>query len=441
MAMGDDVLPDHVATRIRAEETYRLSVRSELEAKVRRPDDAAGTGARIWKVLNSQFGGWLLSTVLVTGVGLMWTTWQERLHKAEQKTARLRAQAIQDVQLVTDLLPSLAKTGTVESALAVELVARLQKDNAIDVRFARKLRALLVKVREDNLKVAQDPATKPEQQAAARDTAKAADLALATTKSHERATSEKARIYVQIARDDQRERAKGLLPVFREKGFAMPGVELVPDAKVDGTEVRYFNVEDREKADDAVALLKANGFPTAEAKKNPARASAGHLEIWIGRTEPGGTTTTVAQTPRPDQTSDDQARRKAALEKLVPYSTNPDIVRADALLDVGLKKARADLGIASTEPVVACIDKRLCLTTDAVYFVDSGKKCRIPYVDLPTLTVQRKFGNPMAVKLKDDCSITFLPPKFTSSDFESLLASIRELVEREPTLFGAGSPR
>ncbi len=67
-------LSEQEKARIQAEEGYRLEVRRELKAK-----EAAPTGKdRFWKILNSSFALWFLSSVVVAGMAAAYARYESR---------------------------------------------------------------------------------------------------------------------------------------------------------------------------------------------------------------------------------------------------------------------------------------------------------------------------------------------------------------------------
>jgi FlaG/FlaF family flagellin (archaellin) len=77
------MLLEEEKNRIRAEEIFRYEVRREIEA--RRPKDSGGK--RLWSLVNSTFGVWLLSSVVLGGLTFAYTTYQqqsaEKMRKAQ----------------------------------------------------------------------------------------------------------------------------------------------------------------------------------------------------------------------------------------------------------------------------------------------------------------------------------------------------------------------
>lgn len=107
------MLSEEEKNKVRAEETYRMEVRQQLEAS-----EPQKKRNKIIGFLNSNFGSFLLSTVIVGGISFLYTNHQEELRKMEE--ARLQAQAnllIQD-RLQTELYHRLNTISTITDTLA-----------------------------------------------------------------------------------------------------------------------------------------------------------------------------------------------------------------------------------------------------------------------------------------------------------------------------------
>jgi hypothetical protein len=79
-------LPEQERARIQAEESYRLEVRRELEAKAVVP---TGTD-RLWKLLNSSFAVWFLSSVVLAGIATAFARYEARRGEQVQKNETIR---------------------------------------------------------------------------------------------------------------------------------------------------------------------------------------------------------------------------------------------------------------------------------------------------------------------------------------------------------------
>jgi hypothetical protein len=83
------------------EETYRLEVRRQLEARQAAP----GPGGRLWALLNSSFALWFLSSVVLTLVTARYATCQ---HEREQRAASGAAESRLDTELSNRIFQALA---------------------------------------------------------------------------------------------------------------------------------------------------------------------------------------------------------------------------------------------------------------------------------------------------------------------------------------------
>jgi hypothetical protein len=102
-----------------------------------------------------------------------------------------------------------------------------------------------------------------------------------------------ARVYLQIASENQRPAAQAIQEALTKAGYSVPGIQNVAEKGYipDTLEVRYFDEDSKAKAEAILNLLKANGakdgrvsyvIPTA----NDLRISKdikSHFEVWAGR--------------------------------------------------------------------------------------------------------------------------------------------------------------
>src|SRR5208283_5213884 len=75
-------LPGHVVRQLIEEEKLRFQVRDELE---RQRKGASASATSLWAFLNSAFGIFLLSSVFVTGVGGLFTIWNQHTKDKEDR--------------------------------------------------------------------------------------------------------------------------------------------------------------------------------------------------------------------------------------------------------------------------------------------------------------------------------------------------------------------
>lgn len=91
-------------------------------------------------------------------------------------------------------------------------------------------------------------------------------------------------VFVQIASELQREKAKEILAVLQQRGYLTPDIENV-SGKADSpkkTNVRYFNDEDKPTAETIASVLKEKGIADAYANHvSRYKVKPGSLEIWF----------------------------------------------------------------------------------------------------------------------------------------------------------------
>lgn len=286
------MLTDDERQTIRAAEEFRQLIRDNQAAKAQAP---ATRGERIIAFFNTSLGGWILGTLVVGGFGYLWTQAQAQLHRDELKAAQARANAQQDVVVVTQLLPPLAHVGTPENRLASEIIFHLKQTNGIDARLADALNGVLLNVAAENQRRAResasagDPAQHAVYIAAAEAAASAADAELprasktSLSPSAPAASGAPKRIYVQIANEDQRARGEQIRAAFRDKGYLMPGIEDVGSRAPAKPDVRYFRPEDKDAAEEVARELSQMGIDVGEARQISMRAQPGQLEIWLAK--------------------------------------------------------------------------------------------------------------------------------------------------------------
>lgn len=94
------------------------------------------------------------------------------------------------------------------------------------------------------------------------------------------------RVYIHIAREDQREKARELSRALFAKGFIAPGIELVSKAPAH-TVLKFFRQTERNIAEDIAARMQAVRIPVTidflpgfEDRVRPK-----HFEVWFGNRE------------------------------------------------------------------------------------------------------------------------------------------------------------
>jgi hypothetical protein len=108
----------------------------------------------------------------------------------------------------------------------------------------------------------------------------------ANSQSNSAGQNKPREVYIQIAREDQRESALELQAVLRKEGYLTPAIDLVPHPTVHPY-VRYFDVNGKSNATQIQKLMASIGFPSEvqdfAAGQQPSSAA---LEVWIGSKEP-----------------------------------------------------------------------------------------------------------------------------------------------------------
>ena len=91
-------------------------------------------------------------------------------------------------------------------------------------------------------------------------------------------------VFIQIASESQREKAREILAALQQSGFLTPAIENV-SGKADSpkkTNVRYFNDGDKPTAEKIVSILKEKGMTEAYAYHvSQYKVKPGSLEVWF----------------------------------------------------------------------------------------------------------------------------------------------------------------
>ena len=96
-----------------------------------------------------------------------------------------------------------------------------------------------------------------------------------------------ARVYIHIAREDQRPKARELSRALFAKGYVAPGIELVPKPP-NQTVVKFFREGERNIAEDVLSSLQAVRVANAKIDFLPGfenRVRPKHFEVWFGSAE------------------------------------------------------------------------------------------------------------------------------------------------------------
>lgn len=252
-----------------------------------------------WEFLNSQFGLWLLGSVVVSLVAAMWNFWQarENSQKADSEfvvtlipyltnsTMEVRVRAVQVIQsryagdkvpasIVTLMCNSLADFG--DSRHQVNDILRQHTDDFLAAQCPK-----------ESLTV--EAADGPHASPSATPGVTASPTPQATPANQTQLPQE--RVYIQIYDEEQRQSAVGIQAALRDRGFVVPGIENVTNTNpalaknaVKGTEVRYFNPQDSDAARTIRDFLQQ--YPDfhdkrVELKPLNLRINPGTIEIWF----------------------------------------------------------------------------------------------------------------------------------------------------------------
>ncbi len=300
----DTVLNEDEKARIRAEEEFRKAIKQELAKN----DTPRTRWQQLFGFLNSNVGGWLLSTVLVGIAGVVFNWVNDIRTQDERSYAAERQKSLQDADMVTRLLPALAKGGNApDFRLAITVISDLGQKNRQESSLYAKLEPLLKEIVETGTM----PSAKLEERQAAETVASVVD-ASSRTKTLQLAVNAVSsstatgsmntvdqgdqvsifaitetlpkRIYIQIPDKDFRDLADSLRTTFQNQGFITPKFEEVGSKSPDQTEVRYFNESDQATAEQINDKLKELGYKVSDKAKRPKlTAKSGHFEIWLAK--------------------------------------------------------------------------------------------------------------------------------------------------------------
>lgn len=113
---------------------------------------------------------------------------------------------------------------------------------------------------------------------------KASGSAAARTEASAALSTIPVQVFLQIAAESQREKAKDVVAALQQRGYVTPGIENI-SGKADSpkkTDVRYFNDEDKPIAETVASILKERGIADAYAHHvSQFKVKPGSLEIWF----------------------------------------------------------------------------------------------------------------------------------------------------------------
>ncbi len=92
-----------------------------------------------------------------------------------------------------------------------------------------------------------------------------------------------ARVYIQIAREEQRQRAAEIVHKLQAEGFIVPGIENVGNKSPSTSELRYFQGKSvAQDIEEIRAVFRATGIKLDAKQLTSSSAHPRHYEIWFG---------------------------------------------------------------------------------------------------------------------------------------------------------------
>ena len=280
--------PRETKDTISNEESFRRQVREDRAKR----EPPSSFSKRIWAFLNTSFGIWFLSTIIVGLVTFFYNERQRALEQSRQtqeasdknQAERLRLEterAARNASLIATLLPYLAGKDPKQLRVSIAVTEYLKEKGELP----GELEATLIGIAKNPNIDAASPEQSQEIRAAA---AAVIDIPSKSEGPNDMsATGLPARLYVQIANESQRALAKELGKFVSDKGFLVPGIENI-EKKASApakTEVRYYRDDDLDEANGLIALLLQRNIDInrSPVKVQGGRARPRHFELWFGR--------------------------------------------------------------------------------------------------------------------------------------------------------------
>lgn len=277
---------------IRDEEYFRQEVRRGL-AENNEPASRSGTIAGFFE---TKVGFWLLTTVLV-GLAASGYRWVDSyLRREEIKQAEIADRTRLDTDTMLKLAPMFSSKNEVERGVAIVLLDRLAANNAIDTAAATQVKALFGNALVTG---ARSDAT-PQERAQAgsilayADRARVAAIQRPDQKALESVPAVSTaidnsllpvRVYLQIARKEDRPMAETAQAALQSAGLIVPGIELVAHSP-SHDELRYCDDKTDKATADRVKAAVAEVSRSAQAVLlGPAickKVPHNQFELWFG---------------------------------------------------------------------------------------------------------------------------------------------------------------
>lgn len=271
-------LDDDRMRAVRAEEVFRQEVRDEIglgQPKTRVDG--------LWAILNSQFVSWLLGSVLIGLVTFVYNQHREAREDAQK-----------DAELVSKLIPELAKLGSPNSTLAIAVLKSLRANKGIDSNLAGLVDAAMAETARTSIDSAKS-ATGAEKAALVKTADAAASAAAAAnhalTSSAESAGASPlvkdlpSTVFIQYSNALQKPRAEQAKERLVDASLIAPAIQNTGSQSPESSEVRYYFDADFADAARTAAIARDAGVHVKEPRKMPMVKAArpGLIELWIGK--------------------------------------------------------------------------------------------------------------------------------------------------------------
>ncbi|HEX8668596.1 MAG TPA: hypothetical protein VF727_09535 [Allosphingosinicella sp.] len=252
----------------------------------------------VYEFLNSGFGLWLCATLLVPLIGFTYAQVQKTIDADRIALEAKRAQAVANAQLVHEWVPEITSDRPKSARVAAVVLTHLAKNGSLDQGLNHAVTEIIGEAYSAG--TAQDAT--PQERAVADAIAKVADPSSAAVgpasapaaaapaavrPSAPLAVQLAPRVYIQIPDNALRQRARELEGQLEAAAIQVPGIEYVPAASPDRTQVRYYLADDRNAAKKVADIARQSGFADVAvvklADKYASRVRPGHFELWIGK--------------------------------------------------------------------------------------------------------------------------------------------------------------
>ena len=242
----------------------------------------------LWTFLNSQFGLWMLSSVVLGLLSFWWTSHKEREAAAELQQAQGIADAREDSEFLGRLLPFFTSQDANVRLRAVDIVkTRYAADSLVPGQVQRLIASVLVQVSSDS--------TLLRNRANNNLVASAAEVLDRGARSDPRLTaalqSLPPRVYIHVPISGEPLAGEFLRIPLVKSGFLVPSIQRI-SAFPRQNEVRYYFEQDSAAAARVAEMTFEVAHRRAVVKKLPWAGVApkpGTIELWLvsRRTPPG----------------------------------------------------------------------------------------------------------------------------------------------------------